>query len=141
MRDIIKAIQIAIHSHGGQLDKQGHPYVLHPLWVMSRMTTEDEMIAAVLHDAVEDTSTTIQDLRNEGFSDASIKAIELLTHDKNIPYPEYIQKLAPNKIARKVKLADLEHNLDVRRLKEITPEDVSRIEKYKQAFSLLKSYE
>ena len=140
MENIIKAINIAIKARDGQLGKLGQPYVLHPLWVMGQVDSEDEKIAAVLHDVVEDTSVTISELRAQGFSDASMTALELLTHDKTIPYMDYINKLAPNKIARRVKLADLAHNMDINRLQEVSPGFVARAADYKKAYGLLKNY-
>jgi len=137
MNMVSKAITIAIESHEGQIDKSGKPYILHPLYLMSKMTTEDEMVVAVLHDVVEDSQKTHEDLTKVGFSKDSLDALELLTRTKDTPYEEYIDAVAKNPLARKVKLADLSHNMDITRLSEITIKDLERLEKYRKAYARL----
>lgn len=131
-----KAIIMAYNAHMGQKDKSGIPYIFHPFHLAESMDTEDECIVALLHDIVEDTDVTFEDLEKE-FSNTVIEALKLLTHDKNVPYNEYILKIKTNPIAKKVKLADLRHNSDVTRLEHITPKDILRNEKYKNAIKTL----
>jgi (p)ppGpp synthase/HD superfamily hydrolase len=102
------------------------------------MQGELEMTAAILHDVVEDTEWTLEDLRREGFSEALLQAVDCLTHRKQIRYWDYIQRISGNPVARQVKLADLEDNLDAKRLPELTMKDQARMKKYHQAWLLLK---
>lgn len=110
------AIMIAIKAHQGQVDKCGVRYILHPLHVMKDMDTEDGMVCAILHDVVEDTSWTLDELKNKGLTEIQSKALDLLTHKKDIPDLEYIKHLSSNYIANRVKAADLRHNLDIGRM-------------------------
>lgn len=138
MNQLEKAIALALRVHAGQKDRYGHPYILHPLHVMLQMDTEQEMAAAVLHDVVEDSELTLDDLKEEGFSQAVLEAVRLMTHDKeNVPYESYVQTLKPNPIARKIKLADLQHNMDIRRMDRVRGRDAERLEKYRRAWELL----
>ena len=132
-----KAIEIALEAHRGQNDRYGAPYILHPLRVMNRMNTELEKIIAVLHDVVEDTEWTFADLRKEGFSEKVITALDCLTKRENEPYESLISRAASNPLARRVKLADLEDNMDARRLKNFTPKDAERFAKYIAAWRRL----
>ncbi len=133
------AIKICFLAHKDQLDKSGLPYVLHPLHVAESMTDEYSTAAALLHDVVEDSDITLDNLSSNGIPKNVIDALRLLTHDSSIPYLEYIRALKSNDIARAVKLADLAHNIDLTRLDEITPEDIRRKEKYMKAIEILKS--
>lgn len=128
-----KAIELAVTHHKGQKDKAGKPYILHPLRVMMAMETEEEQIAAVLHDIVEDTTVTIKDLKDDGFSENILRALRLLTKKSDDDYFKYVKWIANNAIARKVKLADLEDNMDLSRLSEITDDDRKRLKKYQKA--------
>lgn len=101
------------------------------------MDTEDAVIAALLHDTVEDSDMTFEQLEEAGFSDTIIDALKLLTHDKSVPYFDYIQKIKCNGLARQVKLADLEHNSNLSRLQEVTEDDRKRAVKYQRAIQLL----
>ena len=130
------AIQIATKAHKGQVDKAGKSYILHPLRVMLKGNTLEEQIVGVLHDVIEDTSITSYDLEKD-FPKEIMEALILLTHEKKIPYMEYIELISKNKLATKVKLNDLEDNSDVARLKTITEKDVERIKKYYKASSYL----
>lgn len=133
-----KAIGLALRVHQGQRDRYGRPYILHPLHVMLQMDSEREMIAAVLHDVVEDSDTTLDDLRAEGFPADVLEAVRLMTHDKGaVSYEAYVNRLRPNNTARKIKLADLEHNMDIRRMDRVRSEDVERLEKYRRAWETL----
>lgn len=136
-----KAISLSVDKHKGQVDKGGMPYILHPLYVMTKMDTEIEKIVAVLHDIVEDTDVTFKDLKGVGFSDEVLIALECLTRENDEDYLSYIDRVKTNRIAIKVKLADLEHNMDLRRIKELTDEDIlKRVKKYKRAWDELKKY-
>lgn len=133
-----RAIAIALEAHQGQTDRYGAPYILHPLHVMTQMDTEPEMMAAVLHDVLEDSELTLEALRDEGFSAEVLEAVRLLTHDATKrSYQEYVHRLKPNPIAVKVKLADLRHNMDVRRMDRVEERDAVRLEKYRRAWEAL----
>src|SRR5271165_5571323 len=107
MPTIEKALQIAAQAHEGQKDKEGLPYILHPLRVMSRAEGVEAQIVAVLHDVVEDTKVTLDDLRRAGFSEAVLQAVQCVTHRKDEPYADYVVGCKNNPIARQVKLGDL----------------------------------
>lgn len=135
-----RAIEIAASAHAGQLDKGGNPYILHPLWVMDKVRHlgEDYMIAAVLHDVVEDSDWTLEMLEKEGFNINVRVALYALTHSKDLDYDTYIKNIALNPIAKEVKLRDLEHNTKITRLKGLRKKDFDRIEKYHRAYVYLK---
>lgn len=135
------AIQLAFDAHRGQYDKGGLPYITHPLHVAEQMKTEDECVVALLHDVMEDTGLTETDLRRQGITDRQIAALKLLCHDESVPYLEYVQKIRIDPIASAVKIEDLKHNSDLSRLNGETPEDVKRVEKYKEALRLLQAIE
>ncbi len=138
---ILRAVEIAFTAHQGQTDKAGRPYFLHPLTVARiaarRGAGDDAIVAALLHDVVEDTDWTFEMLEAEGFSAESMQALRLLTHDKSVPYMDYILPIKSNPVARAVKLADLTHNMDRSRLPFITDADEARFEKYSKAYSYL----
>lgn len=125
-----KAMRICYAAHEGQVDKSGVPYVFHPLHLAEQMETEEEICTALLHDVVEDTKWTLAELEAEGFPASVLDAVRLLTREKDVSYMAYIERLSGNRIARKVKLADLEHNSDLTRLLEVTERDLRRQEKY-----------
>ena len=110
MATIEKALQIAARAHEGQQEKDGQAYIMHPLRVMSAVEGEEARIVAVLHDVIEDSPITAEDLRREGFGEAIVAAVERLTHRKDDPYAEYVIRCKGNDIARRVKLADPEDN-------------------------------
>lgn len=132
-----KAIIIAVQAHQGQVDKSSQAYVLHPLRMMLKLQTPEEQIVAVLHDVVEDTDVTMHQLAEAGFSDPVLTALGLLTHDKAIPYMNYIDAVAQNQLATNVKLVDLQDNMDMNRIPEPTDKDFKRLERYKVAFRFL----
>lgn len=134
-----KAIAIVSKAFEGKFDKGGKPYVLHCLHVMNQMPQDDEdlMCVAVLHDLIEDTDWTFQDLIDEGFSRRVIDALRLLTHDLNVPYKEYVKAIYWNADARRVKIADLEHNSDITRMKGLKEKDFRRLAKYHESHSWL----
>ena len=128
-----KAIIIATKAHQGQVDKGGDDYILHPIRVMTKPDTEEERIVGVLHDIIEDTEVTFEDLKVEEFSTEVISALKHLTRGKNEKYFDYIEKIKQNFIAKKVKLVDLEDNMDISRIPNPTNKDCDRLEKYKKA--------
>jgi hypothetical protein len=133
MATIEKALQIAAQAHEGQRDKEGLPYILHPLRVMSRVEGEEAQIVAILHDVVEDTKVTLADLRRAGFSEAVLEAVDCVTHRRDQPYAEYVVSCKKNLTARQVKLGDLADNcrLDrsILRPQRLQP-DLARIHRY-----------
>jgi (p)ppGpp synthase/HD superfamily hydrolase len=137
MATLEDAIQIAAEAHNGQKDKAGAAYILHPLRMMMRMKTEAEMITAILHDVVEDTDWTIEKLREKGFSEEVLEAVECVTNREGESYKQFIERAGKNPIARQVKIADLEDNMDVKRLKILTSRDAERIAKYLRAWNSL----
>lgn len=134
-----KAIMIATKAHAGQKDKAGTPYLLHVLRVMLSVEKINEKIVALLHDVVEDSEVTFEELANEGFPKKILKAVELLTKTEKKTYEDYIQEIKNNDLARAVKLADLKDNMNITRLKKVTESDKLRIKKYKAAYNLLNS--
>lgn len=128
---------IATKAHAGQKDKAGAPYLLHVLRVMMSVEKMDERIVALLHDVVEDSETTIEELANEGFSKKILRAVELLTKTEHKTYEDYIQEIKRNELARVVKSADLKDNMNISRLKTLTENDKLRIKKYKAAYKFL----
>lgn len=133
------AIIIAYNAHHNQFDKNNIPYIFHPYHIAEQMDTEDAIIVALLHDVLEDTNITLNYLTEQGFSKNITDALNLLTHNKNEDYYEYIRRIKTNPLATKVKIADLIHNSDMTRLKGTRDKDILRLEKYKQSLQLLKS--
>lgn len=125
-----KAILIATKAHQGQIDKAGQPYILHPLRVMMNCETDVEKICAVLHDVVEDTTITLDNLKEDGFSEDILEVVDLLTRRSDESYDEFIERIYGNETACKVKLADLRDNMDLCRIENPTDADYSRIDKY-----------
>ncbi len=132
-----KALKLCFEAHKEQVDKSGMPYVFHPFHLAEQMTDEATTVVALLHDVVEDTDITFEDLEKQGFSDEIITPLKLLKHDKNIPYMEYVGEIKKNKIATAVKLADLKHNSDLTRLSVVDEKALKRKEKYEKAINLL----
>lgn len=135
------ALKLCFEAHKEQIDKSGMPYVFHPFHLAEQMTDEETTIVALLHDVVEDTDYTIDSLREMGFNEAVLEAIELMTHDDDTPYMDYVAKIKTNSIAKAVKLADLKHNSDITRLEIVTNNDQKRVDKYLQAIELLEEKE
>jgi (p)ppGpp synthase/HD superfamily hydrolase len=133
------AISIAAQAHKGQQDKAGAPYLLHPLRMMLRMNSETAMMAAVLHDVVEDTDWTLERLHEAGFSAEVIEAVDCLTHREGESYEEFVERVRTNPIARQVKIADLEDNMNIRRIGQLGAKDLERLEKYHRAWCVLTS--
>ena len=134
----MKAMRACFTKHKEQVDESNVPYVFHPFHLAESMTSEYSTCVALLHDTIEDTDTTLEDLIDMGFPKEVVDAVKLLTHDKSVPYMDYVRNLKSNPIAREVKIADLIHNTDITRLSVVTAKDLQRIEKYKEAISILK---
>lgn len=134
-----KALKLCFEAHKNQVDKSGIPYVFHPFHLAEQMETEETTIVALLHDVVEDTDYTVEDLAKMGFSESVITAISLMTHDDAVEYMDYVLAIKENPIARAVKLADLKHNSDLSRLDCIDEKALARKEKYAKAIDLLES--
>ncbi len=132
-----KAIKFAFKAHEGQVDRSGIPYILHPVHVAEKMLTEDTCVAAILHDVLEDTDITEEDLRREGFTGTQIEAVVKMTRKPDEDYFDYVREIKKNPIATEVKKADLMHNMDTSRLEKITSEDEERYKKYKKALDIL----
>lgn len=137
MSSLNQAIIIATKAHADQVDKAGQPYILHPLRLMFKFQTELEMTVAVLHDVVEDSDITPLDLRNLGFSNTVLDAIDCLTKRDNEDYDHFILRVSKNNLAKKIKIEDIKDNLDITRLNKITEKDLARVAKYHRALSVL----
>lgn len=137
MADIEEAIRIAVEAHRGQKDRAGAPYILHPLRMMFRLQTDAERMAAVLHDVVEDTPWTLDDLRGRGFPEEVVAAVDHLTRRDGESYEAFVERAALHPVARRVKVADLEDNMDVRRTGTVTEGDVERLTRYHRAWRRL----
>jgi len=134
-----KAIAIAATVHEGQKDKAGAAYILHPLRLMMKMTSDNSRIAAVLHDVVEDgAGWTLESLSGEGFSDEIVSAVDGVTRRNDESYEEFIDRLSGDALAREIKLADLEDNMNVLRLDELTPKNLERLARYHRAWKKLR---
>ena len=133
------ALQIAQKAHAGQVDKAGKDYILHPMTVASYMDTDIEKTIAYLHDVLEDTDVTVDALRKI-FPNEIVDTLITLTHRKDESYFEYISRVSTSKLAKKMKVADLLHNLDITRIKEPTKQDYQRLEKYKKAILYLTTH-
>ena len=131
------ALKLCFEAHREQLDKSGIPYVFHPFHLAEQMNDEKTTVVALLHDVVEDTDITLDDIRHMGFDDDVVSAIAVMTHADGVPYMEYVAQIKKNPIARIVKLADLRHNSDITRLDAVTPRDEKRLKKYAAAIALL----
>lgn len=136
----LKALDLASWKHCGQRDKAGKPYFGHIARVSNACKTSPAKVVALLHDVIEDTEVTLEQMEELGFSEYIIKAVLCLTHQEGESYENFIKRAAKNPIAREVKIADLEDNMDVRRLDEVTKEDFDRMDKYLSAWKYLKSY-
>ena len=132
-----KAMRICYDAHKDIFDKGGVPYVFHPFHVAEQMETEEEICAALLHDVVEDTEMTLEQLEAEGFPAPVLEAVALLTHKDGSEYLDYVRRLKYNPIAAKVKMADLQHNSTEGRIPRMTARDKERLDKYRQAMGIL----
>lgn len=132
-----KALEICYQAHAGQRDKAGAPYVFHPFHVAEQMRCADGVCVALLHDVIEDTDVSADDLRQAGMGEEVVTAVELLTRDRSEPRADYIARIKENPLARAVKLADLRHNSDLSRLDTITDRDLRRYEQYQREIAVL----
>ncbi len=132
-----KAIGIAVEAHRGKQDRYGAPYILHPLRVMGRVSTPEEKIVAILHDVVEDTRWTFEDLESNGFPPRIIEALKRLTKQEGEEYEQFVKRSAADPLSRRIKLADLEDNMDVSRMPHVGDEDRDRLKKYLRAWKAL----
>lgn len=132
-----KAMKVCFEAHKDQLDKTGLPYVFHPFHLAEQMDDEISTICALLHDVVEDTDTTLEDLGEMGFPKEALEALALLTHAPEVPYMDYVREISRNPIATKVKIADLKHNSDVTRLDFVDEWALKRNQKYSEALRIL----
>src|SRR5262245_53659472 len=137
MGTLERAIAIAAAAHAGQRDKAGAPYILHPLRVMLAQKEPAPRIAAVLHDVVEDTPWTLDQLRAEGFSEEVLRAVDALTKRDGEDYISFVERAGRDPVARPVKIADIRDNMDTSRIATITDRDRTRLERYRQALARL----
>lgn len=138
MNQLERAIYLAVIAHTGQLDKVGQPYILHPLRVMLSVSTESERVVAILHDVVEDTPWTCEDLLASGFSKYQVEAVRAITKVKGQKYEDYIRQVKVNPLALSVKMADISDNMSPRRLYNLAPEKAEYLkDKYTKALELI----
>ena len=138
MSTLLRAIEIATQAHQGQFDKSGKEYIGHPLRVMEMGRTEEEKIAGVLHDVVEDSDWTFEALEAEGFSQEIIAALKCVTKlSENENYDDFIERVKKNPLAVAVKINDLTDNMDIRRLPYLSDKDIKRLKKYLKAYKKL----
>ena len=137
MATLERAIELAAKAHAGQVDKAGQPYILHPLRLLLAVRTPHERMAAVLHDIVEDTPTTFDDLVAEGFPPEVVAAVRALTKTDGEKRVDAAHRAAADPVARAVKLADVADNKDLSRVAAPTEKDYARLEEYKQVRAIL----
>jgi (p)ppGpp synthase/HD superfamily hydrolase len=137
---IEKSLAIALRAHTGITDKAGHAYILHPLRIMAKMTTEIEMSAALLHDVIEDSDITAAELLAEGIPRVVVEAVLCLTKQSGENYHDFVLRAKQNPIARKVKIADIEDNINVLRIANLKEKDLVRIAKYHTAWHFLNDF-
>ena len=135
-----RAIKLAKKYHEGQFDKGGSPYIEHPLRVMNGVESIEEKILAVLHDVLEDCDVSREQLIDEGIPEYLVEKLEILCKGKNEKYFDYIDRVKATPLTINVKLSDLNDNMNLKRLKEVTEKDIKRLEKYKTAKEILESY-
>lgn len=134
MNIIEKSLEIALKAYSGQTDKAGETYILHPLRLMSKMETDEEMSVALLHDVIEDSDITADDLLADGIPSTVVSAVQCLTKNKGENYETFIIRVLENKLATKIKKADIEDNINVLRLNSVGEKDLERIAKYHKAW-------
>ena len=138
MKLIETSLHIALRAYAGKTDKAGREYILHPLRVMAKMETDLERSAALLHDVIEESEITAEDLLAEGIPAEVVEAVQFLTKRENEEYQDFVARAKKNKLAANVKLADIEDNIDVLRLTSLDEQDLARIKKYHFAWRFLK---
>jgi (p)ppGpp synthase/HD superfamily hydrolase len=138
--DVIeKSLAIALNAYAGKKDKAGKTYILHPLRIMAKMDTSEEMSVALLHDVIEDSEITAKDLLQEGIPENIVAAVQALTKIEGEDYEQFVDRVLKNKLAAKIKKADIEDNINVLRLTTVTPKDLERIAKYHKAWLKINS--
>ena len=137
MNLIEKSLKIALTAHTGKTDKAGRPYILHPLRLMAKMDTDEEMSVALLHDTIEDSPLTAESLIHAGIPSTIVDAVQCLTKVDGEDYDQFIQRVLKNELAVKVKKADIEDNLNLLRLNTLTVDDLERVRKYFSAWKRL----
>jgi len=137
MSTLERAIEIAMKAHKGQMDKAGAPYILHPLRVMMSLDSESEMIVGILHDVIEDSAWTAEQLREEGFSEEIIEALDCLTKREGESYEDFIDRAMLTPLSRRVKIADLKDNMDLSHIGDLKEQDLSRLARYHSALRVL----
>ncbi len=140
MNSIEKAISIALQAHKGQIQRNGEPYILHPLYVMQQVKGEVKRTAAILHDVIEDSIFSLEDLEKEGFSGEVLRIVDALTRRRDESYEDYIMRLAKTPEAITIKMADLKHNMDALRLVEFSNRDGDRMKRYHNAYRILERH-
>lgn len=135
------ALQRALSAYMGKVDKAGMPYILHTLRLMARFTDPFEQAVSLLHDVIEDSDTTAEDLLNEGFPEFVVEVVVILSRRRGESYADFIERICLNPLARKIKLADIEDNLNVLRLASLGESDLRRVSKYHQAWKRLSTFE
>ncbi len=137
MKLIETSLQIALQAYAGKTDKAGREYILHPLRVMAKMKTDLEMSAALLHDVIEDSDITADQLLAEGIPAEVVEAVQSLSKNENEDYMDFVARVKQNPLAANVKIADIEDNIDILRLVALEEHDLARIRKYHSAWHLL----
>jgi len=140
MNSLEKAISIALQAHRGQIQRNGEPYILHPLYVMQQVSGEDERTAAILHDVIEDSVYSLEDLEKEGFSESVLRLVDALTRRRDETYEDYIIRVSKTPEAIPIKMADLKHNMDALRLVEFSSRDGDRMKRYHNAYRVLEKH-
>jgi (p)ppGpp synthase/HD superfamily hydrolase len=137
MKLIEKSLEIALRAYAGKTDKAGREYILHPLRVMAKMKTDLERSAALLHDVIEDSDITAEELRAEGIPAEVVEAVQSLSKRDGEDYLDFVRRAKKNPLAANVKIADIEDNIDILRLSSLDDHDLARIQKYHAAWRLL----
>lgn len=135
------ALHRALKAYGGKVDKAGKPYILHPLRLVARLDDPIAQCVALLHDVIEDSPTTADDLRNDGFPESVVSAVVVLTRRKGESYEAFIDRVRIHPLARKIKLLDIEDNMNLLRLNAVSEKDLQRVAKYHRAWKHLDSPE
>ena len=136
--DIIeKSLEIALIAYAGQKDKAGKTYILHPLRIMAKMNTDDERAVAILHDVIEDSDYTAEDLLSQGLPSNIVEAVQVLSKIENETYDQFVVRVKSNELATKVKIADIEDNINILRLDSVNNYDLERVAKYHKAWKSL----
>lgn len=142
MKNLIsRALAVAVKAHIDQTDRAGMEYILHPLRIMNKMNTLNEKAVAILHDVIEDSDMTKESLIEDGIPVHIVEAVSVLSKHEGENYSDYILRVSENDLARRVKMVDLEDNLDVLRLKTLSEKDLFRVFSYHRSYKVLKCIE